>query len=111
MQCLKKGFHACENTSGQLIPPVPNSANYLHWLHDLLGLSAPPSMSKTCFSDKLKVHAGLTQFLWMAVCLFLPGQLIPLGSNQGKNLHWLCDLLGLSVPPGEYRIFPMIMLA
>ncbi|KAF6250628.1 hypothetical protein COO60DRAFT_1705635 [Scenedesmus sp. NREL 46B-D3] len=27
---------------GQLVPPVPNRANYVHWLHDLLQLSAPP---------------------------------------------------------------------
>eukprot|EP00879_Flechtneria_rotunda_P021041 GHRR01022165.1.p1 GENE.GHRR01022165.1~~GHRR01022165.1.p1 ORF type:complete len:194 (+),score=86.29 GHRR01022165.1:1107-1688(+) len=26
---------------GQLIPPVPNRANYIHWIHDLLQLSAP----------------------------------------------------------------------
>ena len=28
--------------AGNLVPPVPNRANYLHWLNDLLGLSAPP---------------------------------------------------------------------
>ncbi len=27
---------------GQLIPPVPNRANYIHWLEDLLRLSPPP---------------------------------------------------------------------
>ena len=27
---------------GQLVPPLTNRANYLHWLEDLLGLSAPP---------------------------------------------------------------------
>ncbi|PNG99659.1 Methyltransferase-like protein 16, partial [Tetrabaena socialis] len=27
---------------GQLVPPVTNRANYLHWLADLLQLSAPP---------------------------------------------------------------------
>jgi 23S rRNA (adenine1618-N6)-methyltransferase len=26
---------------GQLVPPVPNRANYVHWLHDLLQLSGP----------------------------------------------------------------------
>ncbi|GLC59921.1 hypothetical protein PLESTB_001554300 [Pleodorina starrii] len=26
---------------GQLVPPVPNRANYIHWIHDLLHLSAP----------------------------------------------------------------------
>ena len=26
---------------GHLVPPVPNRANYLHWLNDLLGLAAP----------------------------------------------------------------------
>ena len=26
---------------GQLIPPVPNRANYIHWLQDLLLLSSP----------------------------------------------------------------------
>ncbi|PRW44527.1 methyltransferase 16 isoform X2 isoform A [Chlorella sorokiniana] len=26
---------------GQLVPPVTNRANYIHWLQDLLGLSAP----------------------------------------------------------------------
>ncbi|GFR39718.1 hypothetical protein Agub_g199, partial [Astrephomene gubernaculifera] len=26
---------------GQLVPPVPNRANYLHWINDLLQLSAP----------------------------------------------------------------------
>ena len=27
---------------GQLIPPVPNRANYIHWIEDLLRLSSPP---------------------------------------------------------------------
>lgn len=27
---------------GQLVPPVPNRANYIHWMNDLLQLSAPP---------------------------------------------------------------------
>lgn len=27
---------------GQLIPPVPNRANYIHWIEDLLQLSSPP---------------------------------------------------------------------
>lgn len=27
---------------GQLVPPVTNRANYIHWLEDLLTLSAPP---------------------------------------------------------------------
>lgn len=27
---------------GQLIPPLPNRANYIHWLEDLLRLSSPP---------------------------------------------------------------------
>lgn len=26
---------------GQLVPPITNRANYIHWLEDLLGLSAP----------------------------------------------------------------------
>ena len=26
---------------GQLIPPLPNRANYIHWLEDLLALSSP----------------------------------------------------------------------
>ena len=29
---------------GQLIPAVTNRANYIHWLQDLLLLSAPPGM-------------------------------------------------------------------
>ena len=27
---------------GQLVPPVTNRANYIHWLEDLLALSLPP---------------------------------------------------------------------
>jgi len=27
---------------GQLIPPVPNRLNYIHWIEDLLRLSSPP---------------------------------------------------------------------
>ncbi|KIZ00262.1 hypothetical protein MNEG_7697 [Monoraphidium neglectum] len=27
---------------GQLVPPVPNRANYIHWIQDLLQLSSPP---------------------------------------------------------------------
>lgn len=27
---------------GQLVPPLTNRANYIHWLEDLLALSAPP---------------------------------------------------------------------
>lgn len=27
---------------GQLVPPVTNRANYIHWLEDLLALSSPP---------------------------------------------------------------------
>lgn len=28
--------------AGQLVPPVPNRANYIHWVADLLQLSSPP---------------------------------------------------------------------
>jgi len=28
--------------AGQLVPPVPNRANYVHWIADLLQLSSPP---------------------------------------------------------------------
>ena len=29
---------------GQLVPPIPNRLNYIHWLHNLLQLSSPPGM-------------------------------------------------------------------
>ena len=32
---------------GQLVPPVTNRANYIHWLEDLLVLSSPPSCETT----------------------------------------------------------------
>ncbi|GIL85185.1 hypothetical protein Vretimale_10821 [Volvox reticuliferus] len=32
---------------GQLVPPVPNRANYIHWIGDLLDLS-PPARSQGC---------------------------------------------------------------
>lgn len=33
---------------GQLVPPVTNRANYIHWLQDLLGLSAPKGELLRC---------------------------------------------------------------
>jgi hypothetical protein len=30
---------------GQLVPPVPNRANYIHWVADLLALSSPPGVA------------------------------------------------------------------
>lgn len=30
---------------GQLIPPVTNRGNYLHWIDDLLTLSSPPGVT------------------------------------------------------------------
>ncbi|GIL55425.1 hypothetical protein Vafri_10981, partial [Volvox africanus] len=32
---------------GQLVPPVPNRANYIHWISDLLDLS-PPALPEGC---------------------------------------------------------------
>lgn len=32
--------------TGQLIPAVTNRANYIHWINDLLQLSAPPGEQK-----------------------------------------------------------------
>lgn len=32
----------CALPEGQLVPPVPNRANYIHWVADLLRLSSPP---------------------------------------------------------------------
>ena len=33
---------------GQLVPPVANRANYIHWLEDLLRLSSPDKPAQTC---------------------------------------------------------------
>lgn len=51
---------------GQLVPPVTNRANYVHWVQDLLLLSAPEGaaagvccVALTCYVLMLKVlHAG-----------------------------------------------------
>lgn len=36
---------------GQLIPPLPNRANYIHWLEDLLALSSPEGMQHAAGLD------------------------------------------------------------
>lgn len=57
---------------GQLVPPVPNRANYIHWISDLLQLSSPAGIIRSVHMDGADVcmllavhqllcrHAGLT---------------------------------------------------
>lgn len=37
-----------ELQQGQLVPPVANRANYIHWLEDLLRLSSPDEPAQAC---------------------------------------------------------------
>ena len=37
-----------ELQQGQLVPPVANRANYIHWLEDLLRLSSPVEPAQAC---------------------------------------------------------------
>eukprot|EP00891_Asterochloris_glomerata_P009454 jgi/Astpho2/9454/e_gw1.00145.65.1_t len=39
-----------ELQQGQLVPPVANRANYIHWLEDLLRLSSPDEPAQACES-------------------------------------------------------------
>ena len=43
---------------GQLIPPVPNRLNYIHWIEDLLSLSSPPGAPAQVGSQALRHHHG-----------------------------------------------------
>ena len=38
---------------GQLVPPVANRANYIHWLEDLLRLSSPDEPAQVCGEARL----------------------------------------------------------
>ena len=56
---------------GQLVPPVTNRANYIHWLEDLLALSAPPG-EWSGVGPSLVMWAGCLRQQCSAICRACP---------------------------------------
>ena len=56
---------------GNLVPPVPNRANYLHWLNDLLGLSGPAGEAASLSLPVVEVGIGALVRLSLSLSIAL----------------------------------------
>jgi hypothetical protein len=66
---------------GQLVPPVPNRANYVHWLHDLLQLSGPSGVLVL----HLLLEFAAAAFEMMIVCMRAFVTVIPQRSDAANS--------------------------
>ncbi len=98
---------------GHLIPPLPNRANYIHWIEDLLELSSPTSDTVTTntttpmdpCNHPYHQHAHITRTHTPAHTPSVPPT--PHSNNNNSNSN-NSDIVGLDIGCGTNLIYPLL---